>query len=570
MLERLAIRDFALARSVVVEPGPGLNVFTGETGAGKSLVVDALAFVLGGRRGREVIGAGAGRAVVEATLSLQGSRVVLERTVGLSGRTAVRMDGVASTLDEARAIAGRAVDIHGQSEQISILRPAIQLEVLDEYGGLTEERRALAASVRELRDVRRHRSALAIGARERERLIEQLRFEAGEIAAAALSPGEDDALRLEHSRLANAGRLTEDVEAALAALEASDAGNAVRAVADIAGRDPTAADLADLGLLLESTAADLARALRRYRDGIDHDPARLAAVEERLDLIARLQRKYGETLAEVIAYGRDAEARLGGLAAGEERAEDLATREAALLATLADSATRLSLARREAAVTLVQKLDGELQRLGMGGAGLAVGFVCDDDAEGPAVPLPDYELVTAGVAPGEAGEPYARAVSEAGVDRVEFLASFNQGEARRPLAAVSSGGETSRFLLALTTVLGASAEPRIVVLDEVDEGVGGRAGALVGEALSRLAERHQVLCVTHLPQVAAFGARHFVVRKLSDGSRTWSEVREVTGEDRVIELASMLGGVGEANLGAARELIAAAFPEDGARLPAGG
>ncbi|MCL4231982.1 MAG: DNA repair protein RecN [Dehalococcoidia bacterium] len=570
MLERLAITGFAVARSVVVEPGPGLNVFTGETGAGKSLVVDALAFALGARRGREVIASGAGHATVEATLSLDGARVVVERTVGLSGRTSVRINGAVATLDDARALASRAADIHGQSEQLAILRPAVQLEVLDSFGGLAGERRAVAQAVRELRDVWRRLHALATDARERERLIEQLRFEAGEIAAAALSPGEDEALRQERSRLADAGRLTEDVEAALGALDASEAGEAVRAVADIAARDTTAGELADLGLLLESTVTDLARALRRYRDGIEHDPGRLTEVEERLDLIARLRRKYGETVPEIIAYGREAEARLAELAAGEERIEDLAACETELLAGLAADATRLSLSRRQAAAALVQALGVELERLGMGGARLAVGFSCDDDPGGPAVALPDYELVAAGEAPGGPAEPFARAISETGVDRVEFLASFNAGEARRPLAAVASGGETSRFLLALTTVLGASAEPRTVVLDEVDEGVGGRAGALVGEALSRLAERHQVLCVTHLPQVAAFASRHFVVSKQSDGARTWSEISEVTGDDRVRELASMLGGPGEANQAVARELLAAAGERDAARLTAPG
>ncbi len=568
MLERLVITDFAVARSVTVEPGPGLNVFTGETGAGKSLVVDALAFVFGGRRGREVIATGAGRAVVEATLALDGARVAIERTVGLSGRTAVRINGATATLEDARALGERAVDIHGQAEQLAVLRPAVQMDLLDAFGGLVPQRQSVASIVRELREVRRRIRALATDARERERLIEQLRFEAGEIAAAALSEGEDEALRQEHSRLAHAGRLIEDVEAALTALDAPPTGEAVRAVADLSARDPSAGELADLGLLLESTAADLSRGLRRYRDAIEVDPARLAAVEERLDLIARLRRKYGETVAEIIAYGREAEAQLAGLTEGEERIEELAAREETLLVSLSSEATSLSVARRVAAGSLVRALGTELERLGMGGASLATGFSCEDDPGGPAVPLPDFEVVTGSEPAGPLAERFPRAFAESGVDRVEFLASFNPGEAQRPLAAVASGGETSRLLLALTTVLGASAEPRIVVLDEVDEGVGGRAGGLVGEALSRLAERHQVLCVTHLPQVAAYGARHFVVTKQSDGGRTWSELAEVAGEARVEELAVMLGGPGEANRAAARDLISAATNRESPRVAA--
>jgi DNA repair protein RecN (Recombination protein N) len=191
----------------------------------------------------------------------------------------------------------------------------------------------------------------------------------------------------------------------------------------------------------------------------------------------------------------------------------------------------------------------------MANASLSVGFACDDAADGPVVAEPDYEVVITERPAGSEGEPLPRAFTESGIDRVEFLASFNPGETPRPLSAVASGGETSRFLLALTTVLGAAAEPRLVVLDEVDEGVGGRAGALVGEALARLAERHQVFCITHLPQVAAFGSTHFVVTKQTDGTRAWSTVERLEAEGRVSELASMLGGQTQANLAAAAELV---------------
>ena len=199
----------------------------------------------------------------------------------------------------------------------------------------------------------------------------------------------------------------------------------------------------------------------------------------------------------------------------------------------------------------------ELEQLGMPNAMLSVGFACDDDPDGPLAPVPDYEIVITESPRAGEGEAHPRAFTESGIDRIEFLASFNVGESPRALSAVASGGETSRFLLALTTVLGSSASPRIVVLDEVDEGVGGRAGALVGAALRRLAARHQVLCVTHLPQVAAYGDRQFVVAKQSDGRNTWSVVTPVSGETRVDELAAMLGGATEANRTAAAELLGA-------------
>lgn len=555
MLERLVITDFAVARSVTIEPGGGLNVFTGETGAGKSLVVDALAFVFGGRRGREVIATGAERATVEATLAAAEGRVVIERTIALSGRSSARIDGAAATVDDLRELGGRLVDIHGQSEQLSILRPPVQLAVLDRFAGLDGMREGVAEAVRELRATRREIASLATDARERGRLLAQLEFEFSEIDAAGLVAGEDVALRDEQSRLSHAGSLLESAAAALEALDGSGVGVAARAVSAMAARDPSAVELEEAAVALEANAAELAREIRRYRDGVEEDPARLDAVRERLDRVARLCRKYGDSVADVIAYGEACGARIAALSSAEASIEGLREREAKLLAALGASASALSRARRAAAGDLVRAIAAELEHLGMGGATLSVGFGCEDDADGPLASLPDYEIViTQSPLAGE-GEAHPRAFTETGIDRVEFLASFNAGESPRPLGAVASGGETSRFLLALTTVLGSASEPRIVVLDEVDEGVGGRAGALVGEALKRLAGRHQVLCITHLPQVAAYGESHFVVTKESDGARTWSEVKPLAGEARVDELAAMLGGVSAANRAAAVELV---------------
>ncbi|MCC7365443.1 MAG: DNA repair protein RecN [Dehalococcoidia bacterium] len=558
MLERLRISGFAVAREVELTPGPGLDVFTGETGAGKSLVVDALAFVFGARRGREVIAAGYERAAVEAVFRIGGDAVQLERSVGLSGRTTARRDGQPATVDDLQALAARAIDIHGQSEQLAILRPAVQLAVLDDYACLGGERAALAVLVRELRDVRRQLRALATDSRERERLIDQLTFEVDEITSAGLQPGEDKALRHEQARLANAGRLIAEATAALDALDAPAVGEAVRAAAAIVERDDAAAEVADLAALFETAGADLTRALRHYRDALEEDPERLLEVEERLDRIARLRRKYGETIDDVLAYAAGAAERLAALTGAGVSMDDLESREADLLARAAAAAGALSAARRAAAGQLVAAIAAELAHLGMGGASLAIGFACEDDPAGLVTALPDYEVIAASSPPGPSGDAHPRAFTDSGVDRVEFLASFNPGESPRPLGAIASGGETSRFLLALTTVLGSTAEPRIIVFDEVDEGVGGRAGGLVGEALARLAARHQVLCITHLPQVAAFGDRHFVVSKHTDGARSWSEIREAAAGDRIAELASMLGGPTPANLEAAREMLARA------------
>lgn len=554
MLERLEITDFAVARSVVIEPGAGLTVFTGETGAGKSLVVDALAFVFGARRGREVIATGAERATVRAQV---GGRA-LERTIALSGRTSARIDGEPATVEELRALAEGFVDIHGQSEQLAILSPRVQLAVLDEFAGLGAEREAVSRTVRELREVRRQLASLATDARERERLVEQLRYETEEIEAAGLRPGEDAELRREQGVLANARRLLEDVAVALEALDTAALGEAVRATTDLAQRDPGAGAVAELAATLEATSGELSRELRHYRDGLEEDPERLAALGERLDRIARLCRKYGETVDDVLRYGEEASRRLADLTGAGASLEGLQAKAAALLARLGEQATGLSRARRAAAGDLVRVIASELEALAMGQAVLSVGFACEDDEGGPLVAVPDYEIViTRSPLAGE-GESHAVAFTETGVDRVEFLVSFNPGESPRPLSAVASGGETSRFLLALTTALGAAGSGRLEVLDEVDEGVGGRTGAVVGQALRRLASKHQVLCITHLPQVAAYGDRHFVVSKQTDGQRTWSEVTLVAGDERVGELAAMLGGSGEAGRQAARELLAQA------------
>lgn len=559
MIERLAVADFAVARELSLAPGPGLNVITGETGAGKSLVVDALDFLFGGRHGRDVVAAGAERALVRAEVRAGGERLTVERTVRRSGRTAGRIDGEPAPVERLRELGARVVDIHGQADQLTLLRPPVQLAALDAFAGLEERRASLAARVRELRAARREMEAVSLDSRERERLLDQLRHEAAEIEDAALAPGEDEALRDEQRRLASAGRLLDASAAALDALDEPPLGEAAEALREIGERDPSAAELAAQGALLEATAADLARSLRAYRETVADDPARLAAIAERLDLIARLRRKYGDSVADILAHGARARRRLEALETAGASLERLRERADRLAETAAADAMSLSLDRREAVARLIAAVAAELARLEMDGASLAAGFACEEAPDGLVAALPDYEAVTPD-APSRAngGEPCPRAFTESGLDRLELLASFNAGAPPRPLASVASGGEASRFLLALAIVLGAAAEPRLVVLDEVDEGVGGRAGAVVGEALRRLAARHQVLCVTHLPQVAAYGERHFVVEKRDDGDRAVSGVREARDEERLEEIALMLGGATPANRAAAAGLLAAA------------
>lgn len=558
MLERISIQNFAVARDVTLDLRPGVTVFTGETGAGKSLIVDALAFAYGARKGREVIASGADRARVELTLVVDGEARVLERAISRGGRSTARIDGRVATIDQLQDLGARVADIHGQSEQLAVLRPVAQRDLLDGFAGLLGERERLAVLVRELREVRRAIHSLTSDTRERERRIEQLRFEVEEIESAGLQAGEDAALHQEHARLANSRTLIEASEQALAALDSAGAAEAVAAVNEITTRDSDATDLGELAATLEATVDELRREVRRYRDEVEEDPERLAVIEERLDLIARLRRKYGDTIEAIQAYGSEAAEELHALDHSGSSLEELEARQAALVPSIAEVAVGLSEKRRTAAKELIARVHAQLEKLGMGAGQLAVGFEAIDSEAGIPLSLPDYERVDRKWEPAELTETANREVTEAGADRVEFLASFNTGQEPRPLSAVASGGETSRFLLALAIVFGDAAEPRTVVLDEVDEGVGGRAGGLVGNALLRLGERHQVLCITHLPQVAAFGEHHMAVRKHSDGKATWSTVEPLSPDDRVDELASMLGGVSAATKEAARDLLDAA------------
>ncbi len=555
MIERLEIKNFALARGVALSLAPGLNVFTGEAGAGKSLVVDALAFALGARKGVEVIASGAERTEVRVVLA-DGS--CIERVIGRTGRTVLRLDGAPSSVDVVRELTSGRIEIHGQSEQLALLRPAVQLEALDRFAGCLEEAARFSSDARRLRAVRRELAAVRSDDRERERRIGQLRFEVSEIESASLTAGEPEALGAERRRLAATEQLRTWAQAALAALEQFPVGDLVQAVSAITGEDGESEGLAESALLLEANASDLTRSLRHYAEGIEEDPERLRAIEERLDLIFALRRKYGDTVDEILAYGSSAAEEL---AATEQRSaseQELLATEEGLITSLSSGAAGLSAGRRRFAAALGEAVAAELARLGMEGASFAVGFACTDNAEGLPVALPDYEVVSPGrEARSASGDAVPRWFGDRGVDQIEFLASFNRGEDLRALATVASGGETSRFLLALTAVFGSTGGRQTIVLDEADEGVGGRSGSLVGEALARLAVQHQVLCVTHLPQVAAHGDRHFVVSKgQTKEGRAESSCREVAGGERIEELAAMLGGRSTATLKAAEELLA--------------
>ena len=570
MLVELSIRDFAIIERLRVTFGPGFNALTGETGAGKSIIIDALGAILGERTGAEFVRAGAPSARVEGVFEVEGSSatalratlaefglsdddaapdepLILSREITASGRSTARVNGRTITAGTLAKLGERLVDIHGQSDHLTLLRPANHIDMLDRYAGLTAEREELTAVVAELRGVRDRLASLDRDERELARRVDLLRFQADEIAAAKLRPDEEDELLAERRILASAGRLTD--LAGLAYRKLSGAGDdfsgakAPRAALDLLRQVNTALnELVTLDPTMEETRVaveeqvylleDAAATIRDYRERIEGDPRRLEEIEERLTLIKDLQRKYGATLAEVIAFGAEAETELAGIAQGEARAEELRAREDELLTQIGKRAVALSAGRRAAGERLSAAVEAAIRELNMGRARFATQILQQDDPQG--APVRDAE-----------GERHLWFDSH-GVDRVEFLLAANAGEPLRPLARVASGGETARLMLALKSILSEVDTTPTLVFDEVDVGVGGRSGQVVGEKLWGLtagASHHQVLCISHLPQIAAFADSHFKISKQQTDDRTISNVQQIADEERVDEIAAMLDGV---------------------------
>jgi DNA repair protein RecN (Recombination protein N) len=587
MLAELRIRDLAIIENLEMVFGPGFNVLTGETGAGKSIIIDAVSLLLGDRASQEAVRAGADRTEVEGAFQLgplaaariasllaenglegdDAGWLMLAREVRAGGRSVARVNGRAVSTSLLGELGGRLVDVHGQGEHLSLLRESEHIGLLDRYAGLDDEQRAVAELVRSLRAVRRELEGLRQDERERARRIDLLTYQVGEIRAASLREGEPEELEGERRRLANAEQLAQLSSEALQLLQegseeqlsASDAmGAAEQALGRLARLDP---DLETLGeQLAEATALleDLARELGRYRDAIEFNPRRLELVEERLHLIRGLQRKYGDTIAEVLAYADRASAELENISHAGERIAELEAEESNLLADIGQRSAQLSAARRSAGDRMAQAIEGELADLGMEGARFAVQITWS---------LSDTGAIVDAAAAAASGEPAGRyAFDSHGLDSVAFLVTANPGEPLRPLVKVASGGETSRLMLALKTVLGRADETPTLIFDEIDQGIGGHVGTTVGRKLWALTVqsgdpgtprvRHQVLCITHLPQLAAYGDDHFHVSKGLAGDRTVTSVDRLEGEQRIGELARMMGTESEAGRASVTEILA--------------
>jgi DNA repair protein RecN (Recombination protein N) len=600
VLVELRIRDFAIIDELQLVFKPGFSVLTGETGAGKSIIVDAVELVLGGRADSTVVRAGNERAIVEATFRLDSARqaavgpvlereellgdsadvLLLGREVRLSGRSVSRVNGRAVTLTLLRQVAEGLVDIHGQSEHLSLLQVHKHIDLLDRYAELGPSRARVAELAAQVRAVRRELAGLLHSERELAHRADLLQFQIGEIEAAALQLDEERAVLEERLRLANAEQLVDMVGEALHALEAGDGespaaldllGMALRALERLARIDPALEPQLRSAENINYQAEELIRNLRDYSERVEHNPRRLQEVEERLALIRQLQRKYGPAIADVLAYAEEAARELDAITHSEERIAELQEEEERLLVELGSLAEALSQQRREAAQQLAVGIEKELSDLRMDGARFGVDFEWREDAVG--VPLPQpvsglrFQVSGSGIDQLESfdvdPETHPKIGFDAsGIDRIEFLVSPNPGEPLKPLVRVASGGETSRLMLALKTVLSRADETPTLVFDEIDQGIGGRVGTTVGEKLWGLSAglrvgnlRHQVLCVTHLPQLAAFGDVHFHVEKMAAGERTVTRVKSLKGEARVEELAQMLGGTGQAVHRSAKEIL---------------
>ncbi|HXG43076.1 MAG TPA: DNA repair protein RecN [Dehalococcoidia bacterium] len=567
MLAELVVRNFAVIEEVRVSFSPGLNVLTGETGAGKSLIIDAVGALLGSRLDADAVRAGAASAQVEGVFLLSeevrerlasaleeagvplDDELVVVREVSQAGRNLARANGRTVPLSLLREVGRRLVDVHGQTEHLSLLDRRLHLDCLDAFGGLLAQRRQVASAAARVRSLRRRLEELSRDEREAARERDLLEFQVREIEAAALRPGEEEELREERERLVHAQALQEAAQTAYHALYAAEGYSASDALAraqaslqSVARLDPR---LRDILSALEGVAAEVeeaARSLRAYAAQTEHDPQRLEQVEERLEAIARLRRKYGDSIEQVLDYARRARERLSLLVSGEEERQRLESELRQAEEEAGALASALSRSRREAAAALEQAVARELADLGMGHVAFRVELEQEEDGSG--LPVDGRRL----------------AFDESGVDRAEFLVATNPGEPLRPLAKVASGGEMSRFLLALKGALAMADPVPTLIFDEIDVGIGGRSAEVVGRKLWRLARRHQVLCVTHLPQIAAYADAHYRVSKEVVLGRAFSQVQALSEEERLRELAAMLGGPrpSERLLATAREFLSRA------------
>jgi DNA repair protein RecN (Recombination protein N) len=566
MLTELRIDNFAIIQKLELEFKPGLITFTGETGAGKSIILDAITAVVGGRTDATMIRAGTERASVEATFHLSEANrkpineilereellddpnyITLSRELRREGRNIARINGRTAGLNLVREIGAFLIDIHGQSEHLSLLNVRQHIHLLDRFASndtaLSEYRKIYET----LTGIRRELTQLRQTELDAEQRTDLLTYQLQEIESAHLRPGEEPELRQERERLANAENLAGLAQKSITLLDEGTPeapsitdmfGEVVQAITSLARIDTAKTSLSEQTETIADLLNDLNLELHTYLDTIEFNSHRLDQAEERLDLIHKLQRKYGGSIEAALAFAEKARQELESIAHATEHIAELEVQEKKVRLALVQKGLALSQKRKEAARALEAGVESELNDLNMAGAKFSVEFQFHPDPDG--VQLESGETVS---------------FDTTGIDRVEFFIAPNPGEGLKPLVKIASGGETSRLMLALKNVLVQADDIPTLIFDEVDQGIGGRVGMVVGEKLWQLGRRHEVLCVTHLPQLAAFGDQHFRVRKLVDGGRTITQVELLNESARLDELAQMLGSLNEANRIAAQETL---------------
>jgi DNA repair protein RecN (Recombination protein N) len=569
MIESLCIDDVAIVEHAELEFGAGMNVLTGETGAGKSIVLGALALLVGARATPGSLREGAEQGAVEAIFRTDtlpeleralraqallsepdaddAHELVVRRTLAASGRSRARIGGQLVPVSTLSELLAPGVEISSQHSSQSLLRPETHGRLLDEAGGLGPLREEVRARFESIGALDAELGELRDQAEQRARRQDFLAFQLAELDEVALQPGELAELSGEHGRLAHAEQLRGEGAGALAALRGDESGTQGDSAVDLVGRalrtlvsmaklDGGLQPLSDRLHDLEAELRDASGDLERYVDGVEGDPARLESLEARIGQLETLRRKYGRGEDEIFAFRDEVAAELDGLEGADSRIESLEAERGPRLEALAEAAGRLSAGRAKAAKKLARKVQKSLRELAMPEACFSV------DLE----PIARLASLPEGVVSGPTG-----------AEAPEFRFSANKGETTRSLQKVASGGELSRVFLAVKNALRQSGGNMVLVFDEVDAGIGGRAAERVGRALAELAETHQVLCITHLPQIAAFADTHFRVGKTTRKGRTSTQIERIEGEARVEEIARMAGGeeVSDATRQHARDLM---------------
>jgi DNA repair protein RecN (Recombination protein N) len=541
MLTDLHIKNFALIDEAHIKFEPGLNIMTGETGAGKTIVLEAMNLLLGKRADPVLIGAAGDEAEVEALINAGGRETVLSRSVTAAGKNKCFINGQLANVGMLAEIADTLVDFHGQHEHQALLKVATHLSYLDGFGGaeLLAVRATYETAYAEFTAIENELTAISAADRERLGQLDLTRFQVEEIERTAPEPGEDEALEKELLVMRSVETLAQAVSGALNALRGEDdtAGGAdalttaAKDLTPVAAIDETLKDKAERLTSLAIEADEIAHELAGYRAGIQYDASRLNEVEARLEYIRILKKKYGETIEDVLKYKDKAKAELEKIEDSGARLEGLTKRRKELEGSLYNLCDEMTAKRRLAAGALEKTVEAELAQLNLIGCRFKVGF-------------------------GETMD-----LTPGGKDRIEFLLSPNVGQPLKPLAKVASGGEVSRIMLALKIAFIQADPVPVLIFDEIDSGIGVETAAAVGAKLKQLSEKHQVICITHLPQIAAYGGNHLYVSKSVREGATFTRVSALSEEGRIDELARMLTG-GEATAASskqhARELLSAA------------